>query len=459
MVIAGYARVSTVEQSQDCSLEQQIDRLKRAGAETVFVDVKSGKTTNRPQLKELLKLVDECQISEVIITRLDRLGRSVIDLLKTIEILEKHKVKLRVLDSPLDLSSPFGRMNLNQISAIAQFESELLSNRIKHGNAYARSLKKSFKAIFGYVRNQEGYLELDQTINEKTGLSNADVAREIVKLLCDQPLRGCCKIIYENYDIKFSPSGLRKWLMHPALRGHTGYYTFQDKPFYHDKDLKPELHHNTHQGLMTEEQFTRINQNLADNRKFCGDSPNKGKYPLAGLVKCGVCGFGMVREFGKSKRRTAFIRCGKHARGGHFCSNRKYTQMGKITSVVLTQITEHSQKIISRAVTSASKPEDSEPAEVTDLRSQLAGLKGLNSQNPAILLAIIDMESQIENAIARAKIQLVPMNQGLTELITKTSHADFWESLDETFLREVFLRLVSRVVVDDLGAVSVELKF
>ncbi|NJL62268.1 MAG: recombinase family protein [Methylacidiphilales bacterium] len=458
MTIAGYARVSSVEQSQDSSLEQQIDRLKRAGAQTVLVDVKSGRTSDRQQLNELLKLVKTGQVTEIIITRIDRLGRSVIGLLKIIEVLETHKVRLRVLDSPIDLNSPFGRMNLNQISAIAQFESELLSNRIKHGNAYARSQGKAFKAPFGYIRNKDGYLELDQSVNEKTGATNADVARNIVKILCENPLRGSCKIIYETYEIKFSTSGVRKWLENPAVRGHTAYYFFQDKEFFKGKEFTTEMRYNTHEAVMSEEQYVTIVRNLSHNRSFCGATPFKGKYPLAGLVKCGVCGGGMVREFGNSKRRTEFLRCGKHARGAHFCSNWKYSQLQKINDAVIAKIVEHSKVVVDRALAMADSPDTSEPPEVNDLRKQLDGLKQLG-QNPAILLAVADIEGQIENLLAHIRIQPAPMTRDLAELLSKASQAFFWESLDNDFLRDVFLRLVSKVLIDESGNVEVEFTF
>lgn len=461
-LVAGYARVSTIEQTKESSLEQQIDRLQRAGAEIIYTDTKSGRTSNREQFKEMLKVVQENRISEIIITRVDRLSRSLQDLLKTVELLEKHNVKLRVLDSPVDTTTAFGRMSLNQISAIAQFESELLSDRVKHGTSYARSQKKSFKAIFGYIRTKEGYLEFDQRINEKSGLKNCDVAKNIVELLCNNPLRSCSRIIFETYDMKFTITGLRKWFANPTLRGHTHYWYFQDKQLYYkDKDIEPVLHYNTHPAILSEEQFARINQNLIHNKTFRGLSPNKRKYPLASLVKCATCGSSFVREFNKtSKARTEYLRCGRHSRGNHFCPNKKYVPLKKINNFVIENIIVHSQKIITLALGKSTKEDvTTESTEILELREQLNDLLKMNSKNPAIIAAITDFEAQISNAVARAKTTPVKPAEDTLALIHNASSTAFWESLDDDLTQEVFRELISKVIVDEHGNASVEFKF
>ncbi|MBW4603954.1 MAG: recombinase family protein [Calothrix sp. FI2-JRJ7] len=461
MVVVGYARLSSTDQAAETGLEQQIDRLKRAGAEHIYIDIKSGRSTDRPQFQELMSLVQQNRISELLITRIDRLSRSMPDFFKTVQTLKKHNVNLRVLESSIDFSTAVGRLNIATLAIYAQFESELLSDRVRHGNAYIRSQKKSFKPIFGYTRTREGILIPDETINQKTGLSNSEVAKQIIKLLCEQPLRSCCRIIYEVYDIKISISGLKKWLMNPSLRGHTHYYYFQDKQIYYkDKEnIDPILHYNTHTPLMSEEEFERINQNLSTNRTFRGRSPNKGKYPLAGLGKCALCGGGLVREIGKSKKRTEFLRCGKHAKGDHFCPNKKYIHLRKVIENVIEKIIEHSQQLITMASDATNQEQSTESPEILELRTQLSNLRGMNSRNPAILNAITDLETQLHNALARAKMQPQNKDDDYLELVHKVGYAAFWESLDDDFTQEVFKELVSKFTTDESGNITVELKF
>ena len=73
----GYARKSKGEPE---SLEMQISRLRKAGADEILADIKSGRTDERSQFKELLKLIESGRVTEIIVTRIDRLGRSLVSL-------------------------------------------------------------------------------------------------------------------------------------------------------------------------------------------------------------------------------------------------------------------------------------------------------------------------------------------------------------------------------------------
>ena len=126
MRIYGYARVSTQEQAEEFdALNQQVARLQAAGATEVLIDIESGRSDTRKKFNQLLKLVQENQVDEIVITRVDRLGRSVITIHKAIEVFVKHDVNLRVLDAPVDPNSPFGWFSINQMSGLAEFESRL----------------------------------------------------------------------------------------------------------------------------------------------------------------------------------------------------------------------------------------------------------------------------------------------------------------------------------------------
>ncbi|KAB8333461.1 recombinase family protein [Scytonema tolypothrichoides VB-61278] len=131
-MIVGYARVSTNAQADGEALDQQIARLKAAGAEDIFVDVESGRSVKRssavsgacpqdignrrPQFKKLLALVETGKVKELIIARIDRLGRSVISLHKAIKLIEENGVELRVLDASVDPNSPFGWFSISKLT-------------------------------------------------------------------------------------------------------------------------------------------------------------------------------------------------------------------------------------------------------------------------------------------------------------------------------------------------------
>ena len=130
--VLGYARVSTDDQD----LAGQRQRLASAGAFLVFEDVISGKTFERPGLTELLRYIRPGDTLAVV--RLDRLGRSLRELLDVVETLKKQGVALLSLEEKIDTSSAAGELVFHVFGAIAQFERRLISERTRDGMAAAR---------------------------------------------------------------------------------------------------------------------------------------------------------------------------------------------------------------------------------------------------------------------------------------------------------------------------------
>jgi DNA invertase Pin-like site-specific DNA recombinase len=129
----GYGRVSTRDQNVD----GQRDALAAAGCEQILIDVASGKLAARPNLDELLRMARAGD--QLVITRLDRLGRSLAHLLELAAQFEERKIDLVVLEQGIDTSSPAGRMFFAILGAVAQFERELLVERTRDGLAAARA--------------------------------------------------------------------------------------------------------------------------------------------------------------------------------------------------------------------------------------------------------------------------------------------------------------------------------
>jgi len=166
--ILGYARVSTDNQD----LASQKRRLEAAGAFRVFEDVISGKTFDRPGLTDLLDHVRPGDTLAVV--RLDRLGRSLRELLDVVETLKKRGVALLSLEEKIDTSSAAGELVFHVFGAIAQFERRLIAERTRDGMANARS-----------KGSRPGRPPLDQEKREaaillvKSGMSPTKAARQI----------------------------------------------------------------------------------------------------------------------------------------------------------------------------------------------------------------------------------------------------------------------------------------
>jgi len=130
----GYGRVSTRDQHP----EAQHDALRAAGCDRVFIDQTSGKLARRPELDRALLSANRTG-DQIVITKLDRLGRSLEHLMELAKLLETRGVDLVVLDQGIDTSTAVGRMFFQILGSIAEFEHALMSERTIDGLAAARA--------------------------------------------------------------------------------------------------------------------------------------------------------------------------------------------------------------------------------------------------------------------------------------------------------------------------------
>lgn len=133
-MLVGYARVSTRDQNPALQLEA----LHSAGCEKVFTEKASGAQRDRPELQAAL---DYLRAGDALVVwKLDRLARSVRQLVETAELLQKRGIGLKVLTQAIDTTSPGGRLTFHLLAAIAEFERELTLERTQAGLAQARAL-------------------------------------------------------------------------------------------------------------------------------------------------------------------------------------------------------------------------------------------------------------------------------------------------------------------------------
>jgi len=133
-LLVGYARVSTRDQNPALQLEA----LHSAGCEKVFTEKASGAQRDRPELQAAL---DYLRAGDALVVwKLDRLARSVRQLVETAELLQKRGIGLKVLTQAIDTTSPGGRLTFHLLAAIAEFERELTLERTQAGLAQARAL-------------------------------------------------------------------------------------------------------------------------------------------------------------------------------------------------------------------------------------------------------------------------------------------------------------------------------
>ena len=129
----GYARVSTEEQNEDA----QLDALNAACCEKLYIEKCSGKSKNRPELDRMIDSLRKGDI--VVVQRLDRLGRSLKDLIELLDGFKQQGVLFISLNENIDTTTAIGELAFHLIGSIAQFERRLISERTKAGLDAARA--------------------------------------------------------------------------------------------------------------------------------------------------------------------------------------------------------------------------------------------------------------------------------------------------------------------------------
>lgn len=132
-MLIGYVRVSTND--QNTALQRKA--LESAKCELIFEDKMSGKSADRPGLKKLLRTLSEGDT--LMVWKLDRLGRSMRNLVTLIEELRERGINFRSLTDSIDTSTPMGRFFFHVMGALAEMERELIIERTRAGLAAARS--------------------------------------------------------------------------------------------------------------------------------------------------------------------------------------------------------------------------------------------------------------------------------------------------------------------------------
>jgi DNA invertase Pin-like site-specific DNA recombinase len=166
----GYARVSTTD--QDLSIQHAA--LEAAGCITVFSEKMSGTTTNgREQLRMLLNVVQEGDV--VVITRIDRLARSMKDLQDIVHELKAKGVSLKATEQPIDTASAAGKAFLDMLGVFAEFETNLRKERQMEGIQKAKAA-----GVYAKNKGRQPTLDAEKVLALRAqGMGPAKIAKEL----------------------------------------------------------------------------------------------------------------------------------------------------------------------------------------------------------------------------------------------------------------------------------------
>jgi DNA invertase Pin-like site-specific DNA recombinase len=183
MTSLGYARVSTSHQT----LDQQVDALTAAGVERIFEDKMSGTRDDRPGLAALLDYARDGDTITVV--ALDRLGRSLSGIIRTVETLRERGIVLRSLREGVDYSTPVGRMVAGIFASLAEYERTLINERAAAAREAAKARNKPVgrKPVLtadqiGLARRMRASGESIGTLVEIFGASRATIYRALAEM-------------------------------------------------------------------------------------------------------------------------------------------------------------------------------------------------------------------------------------------------------------------------------------
>lgn len=165
MALIGFARVSTVEQD----LDNQINTLKKIGCEKIFQGKNSGKKeSNEARLKELLNYAREGDI--VVVTKLDRIGRSTVQVLSTLDYFRSKNIGFKTLDGQIDTTKkddPMAMALVSLLAVFAELERNLIRSRTIEGKQAKGMLQGRPEAL-----NAEQYKQFEKDVRNGLSLSN-----------------------------------------------------------------------------------------------------------------------------------------------------------------------------------------------------------------------------------------------------------------------------------------------
>jgi site-specific DNA recombinase len=302
MKVATYVRVSTDEQAKEgFSIPAQRERLRAfcesQGWEIVQEYIEEGwsaKDLDRPQMQRLLKDIKKGNIDIVLVYRLDRLTRSVLDLYLLLQTFEKYNVAFRSATEVYDTSTAMGRLFITLVAALAQWERENLAERVKFGieQMIDEGKKPGGHSPYGY--------KFDKDFNCTIIEDEANVVRMIYRMYCDG--YGYRSIADRLNELGIKPRIAKEW-NHNSVRDiltndiYIGTYRWGNKVVL-----------NNHPPIISETLFRKV-QKEKEKRRV--DRTRVGKFLLTGLLYCGNCnGHKMQGTFDKREQKT-YYRCTK----------------------------------------------------------------------------------------------------------------------------------------------------
>ena len=362
--VAIYCRVSTIEQAEEgFSIDSQYHNIKEycknQGHEiyNLYEDrgISGKNITNRPGIKKLLEDATKNNFDLVVVWKLNRISRKLLDILNIVDLLNKHNMAFRSLTENFETETPSGKLQLNIMGAIGEFERETIAENVKMGLlARAREGRWNGGVVLGYdlvelpnegKKRKNTRLE----INER----EANTVRRIFELYSQGHGYKAVvnRINKEGHKTKrngeFAVSTVKEILQNPVYIGKIRYNVRQDwsKKRRTNLNANPILSDGIHEPIVDVETWNKV-QVILKERSKKHNKVYDCEFPLTGILKCPVCGAGMTISRSTSKRKDGtrrvneYYSCGNWKNKGTAVCNSNSIRVEVADEYVLSKIME-----------------------------------------------------------------------------------------------------------------------
>ncbi|NJO55652.1 MAG: recombinase family protein [Rhodospirillales bacterium] len=438
----------------------------------------SGGSMERPALERLLRDIDTGGIDCVVVYKVDRLSRSLMDFARIMQVFEAKQVSFVSVTQQFNTTHSMGRLTLNILLSFAQFEREIIGERIRDKlAAQARKGKWTGGApVLGYDVDRSGPSPR-LVINAREAARVRDIFRmyleeaallPVVKELAHRGWINKQRVTKKGQHLggrSFDKSTLYQLLTNPIYTGKMRY--------------KDELHAGEHEPIIDPAVFDQVQQQLKQNSRTGGaEVRNKYGALLRGLLRCKCCGTAMSHTFNSGRGRTfyRYYRCTHAIKNGSDVCSSGMLPAGEIERVVvdevrglakdevlLARVINDAQVVIEGELVAARRDLDDLRQERERHHRELQQLTTSGKSSADVTERLADLQTRLlasDQRLPKLNARILALEgQTITQVQARAVFADFdslWQSLIPREQARLLKLLISAVEYDgDAGTVSV----
>lgn len=339
--VAIYARVSTEEQAEEgYSIQAQLDTLRQYAKQNRYIVSKeykdegiSGKSIqNRPQLQQLLRDAKQGLFQEVIVWKINRISRNQLDLLTIVDELQKHGVSFRSFTENFETETPMGRFALQMMGSVAELERNTIVDNVKMGmKQRAKQGKWNGGKVLGYESVEVEGSKFRK--RKETQLVIVESEATLVRMIFEKYASGkgikaiANELNHLGYKTKwgkpFSVVAVKDILNNPLYVGKIRFNKQENWTVKRRKgtNASPILADGEHEPIISEELWNTV-QAMYKTKSEKPAQVFHGSFPFTGVMRCPMCGHGMVAQRATRKNKngeikyTLYYQCGQFANKG-----------------------------------------------------------------------------------------------------------------------------------------------